>query len=124
VIRSKDFIFNEDVLYKDKIKEKKETEKSKYFELDDISSNGFGQRDVEQVDEHEVQEEPVTSPIAVRHERRTVTVPNRYSSSLYHLLLTDGGEPSCYDEAMHSERKIEWKKAMDEEMNSLHANQT
>jgi hypothetical protein len=69
VIRSKDVRFNEDVLYKDKIKEKKESEKSKYFELDDISSNDFSQRVVEQVDEHEVQEEPVTPPIAVRRER-------------------------------------------------------
>jgi hypothetical protein len=39
-------------------------------------------------------------------------------------LLIDGGEPSCYDEAMQVESKGEWKKAMDDEIKSLYTNQT
>jgi hypothetical protein len=120
VIRSKDVIFNEEVLYKDMIKKKEKPKGSKYLELDDVPPNDPGRS----VTEGEIQEEPVTPPIAVRRERRTITAPNRYSPSLHYLLLTDGGEPSCYDEAMQVESKGEWKKAMDDEIKSLYTNQT
>jgi len=39
-------------------------------------------------------------------------------------LLTDSGEPECYEEAMQVETKKKWEKAMKEEMDSLAHNQT
>ncbi|GJT73746.1 retrovirus-related pol polyprotein from transposon TNT 1-94, partial [Tanacetum coccineum] len=42
----------------------------------------------------------------------------RYSANEY-VLLTDGGEPECYAEAMEDEHKKEWFDAMQDEMKSL-----
>ncbi|PKI65433.1 hypothetical protein CRG98_014172 [Punica granatum] len=47
----------------------------------------------------------------------------RYPPHEY-VLLTDGGEPECYDEAVAHEHKEHWLKAMNEEMNSLSENHT
>jgi hypothetical protein len=47
----------------------------------------------------------------------------RYSVDEY-VLLTDGGEPECYAEAMEDEHKLEWVDAMQDEMKSLHDNHT
>jgi hypothetical protein len=47
-----------------------------------------------------------------------------YSPSLYYLLLTDSGEPECYEEAMHVNTKKKWEQGMKEEMDSLVNNQT
>ena len=40
------------------------------------------------------------------------------------MLLTDGGEPECYTEALEDEHKKEWLEAMQDEMQSLHQNHT
>jgi len=39
-------------------------------------------------------------------------------------LLTDSGEPGCYEEALQVEAKDKWELAMDNEMESLMKNQT
>ena len=39
-------------------------------------------------------------------------------------MLTDGGEPECYDEALQNENSSKWELAMKDEMNSLLGNQT
>jgi hypothetical protein len=44
--------------------------------------------------------------------------PERYSPSLYYLLLTDYGEPECYEEAMQVDTKKKWEQGMKEEMDS------
>lgn len=69
-------------------------------------------------------EEQVTQPIAVRRKRRTINAPARFSPSLYYLLLTDCDEPSCYEEAMSSDKSEDWGAAMEDEMNSLQRNFT
>jgi hypothetical protein len=43
---------------------------------------------------------------------------------LYYLLLTDSGEPECYEEAMQVNTKKKWEQGMKEEMDSLANNQT
>ncbi|RVW47729.1 Retrovirus-related Pol polyprotein from transposon TNT 1-94 [Vitis vinifera] len=43
---------------------------------------------------------------------------------LNYLLLTDGGEPECYDEALQDENSSKWELAMKDEMDSLLGNQT
>ncbi|PKI57098.1 hypothetical protein CRG98_022492, partial [Punica granatum] len=47
----------------------------------------------------------------------------RYPPHEY-VLLTDGGEPKCCDEAVAHEHKEHWLKVMNEEMNSLYENHT
>ncbi|GJS10563.1 retrovirus-related pol polyprotein from transposon TNT 1-94 [Tanacetum coccineum] len=47
----------------------------------------------------------------------------RYFAHEY-VLLTDGGEPECYAKAIKDEHKKEWFEAMEDEMNSLHENNT
>ncbi|KAE8687079.1 hypothetical protein F3Y22_tig00111023pilonHSYRG00039 [Hibiscus syriacus] len=44
--------------------------------------------------------------------------------SLHYLLLTDNGEPECYDEAMQVEDSVKWESSMKDEMDSLTSNQT
>ncbi|KAE8692217.1 Receptor-like serine/threonine-protein kinase SD1-8 [Hibiscus syriacus] len=90
IIRSKDVIFNENVMYKDS--------------------------------PEVVQEEPGTPEL-----RRSSRIPKptqRYSPSLHYLLLTDNGEPECYDEAMQVEDSVKWESSMKDEMDSLMSNQT
>ena len=43
---------------------------------------------------------------------------------MYYLLMTDSGEPECYEEALQVETKKKWEQGMDEEMDSLVRNQT
>ena len=60
----------------------------------------------------------------VRRFTRISRAPERYSPSLYYLLLNDSGEPECYEEAVQVETRKKWEKAMKEEMESLAHNQT
>eukprot|EP00253_Pinus_taeda_P025924 PITA_25924 len=65
-----------------------------------------------------------TLEIGVRRSTRISRPPERYSPSLYYVLLTDSGEPKCYEEAMQVEIMKKWEQAMKEEMNSLAHTQT
>ncbi|RVW87710.1 Retrovirus-related Pol polyprotein from transposon TNT 1-94 [Vitis vinifera] len=62
--------------------------------------------------------------IEVRRSSRNIRPPQRYSPVLNYLLLTDGGEPECYDEALQDENSSKWELAMKDEMDSLLGNQT
>ena len=125
IIRSRDVIFNENVMYKDRsIVESSSSNidagKKDYVEFDEISNTDV-QSGV-QNDSEAVQEEPRTPE--VRRSSRTPKPVQRYSPSLHYLLLTDNGEPECYDEAMKMEDSIKWESAMKDEMDSLMSNQT
>ncbi|KAF5781986.1 putative RNA-directed DNA polymerase [Helianthus annuus] len=61
--------------------------------------------------------------IPLRRSTRNRHPSTRYSTDEY-VLLTDGGEPGCYEEAMEDEHKREWVEAMQDEMNSLYENNT
>ena len=56
------------------------------------------------------------------------SIRQRFPSSRYlpneYVLLTDGGEPECYEEAMEDEHKNQWIEFMQDEMKSLHENHT
>ena len=69
---------------------------------------------------HEVVDE---SNIPLRRSTRQRFPSSRYSPNEY-VLLTDGGEPECYEEAMEDEHKNQWIEAMQDEMKSLHENHT
>ena len=64
-------------------------------------------------------------PVAeVWRSSRNIRPPHHYSPTLNYLLLTDGGEPECYDEALQDENSSKWELAMKDEMDSLLGNQT
>ena len=83
---------------------------------------------VEQVLEPQAQVEQVQpqAPQAQQEVRRSTRVPKpttRYSANEY-VLLSDGGEPLCYEEALEDPHKEDWVVAMKDEMKSLYKNNT
>ena len=64
------------------------------------------------------QQAPQTPKSGVRRSTRISRPPERYSPSLYYTLLTDSGEPECYEEAVQVETTKKWEQAMKEEMES------
>ena len=121
IIRSRDVIFNENVMYKDRsIAESSssstEAETKEFVEFEEISGNDV------QISPEAVQEEPGTP--ALRRSSRIPKPIQRYSPSLHYLLLSDNGEPECYDQAMQVEDSVKWESAMKDEMDSLMSNQT
>ena len=59
-----------------------------------------------------------------RWSKRKIRPPERFSPSLYSILLTDAGEPKSYDEVVQVDTKIQWESAMKDEMDSLLKNKT
>ena len=73
------------------------TSESEFVELDDIF--------VEKVWSipkwnKELRVNPLTLQNELRRSTRTIRAPERYSLALQYLLLTDSGEPECYEEAL------------------------
>ena len=64
------------------------------------------------------------TPVNVRQSTRLSRPLERFSPSLYSILLTDVGELECYDEAVQVDTKIQWESTMKDEMDSLLKNKT
>ena len=80
--------------------EKKEND---YLVLDDTPKD-----DVPTIP-HDVQQQQQQiphTPVNVRQSTRQIRPPKIFSSSLYLILLTDVGEPKCYDEVVQVDTKI------------------
>jgi hypothetical protein len=125
IIRSRDVIFNEKGMYKYQLQGKKqEKEKPEYRVLDEIT----GKQIPKVPENHNVQKKdlhaPQTPASVVRRSTRLSITLERYSPSLYYLLLTDYGEPECYEEAMKVDTKNKWEQGMKEEMDCLVNNHT
>ncbi|KAE8705427.1 Endomembrane protein 70 protein family isoform 1 [Hibiscus syriacus] len=93
-----------------------EDETKEFAEFEEIFGNDV------QISPEAVQEEPGTPEL-----RRSSRIPKptqRYSPSLHYLLLTNNGEPECYDEAMQVEDSVKWESFKKDEMDSLISNQT
>jgi len=58
------------------------------------------------------QQGPQTPESGVRRSTRISRPLERYSPSLYYLLLTDSGEPECYEDAVQVETRKKWEQAM------------
>ncbi|KAK8984727.1 hypothetical protein V6N11_020043 [Hibiscus sabdariffa] len=70
------------------------------------------------------QQAPIAPPIVpLQKSSRNRRSSIRYSSDDY-VLLTNEGEPECYEEAMESECKDQWVEAMKDELQSLHDSYT
>jgi hypothetical protein len=94
IIRSRDVIFNEKVMYKDPLQGKKqEKEKLEYTVLDEITKKEIPKvpknKNVQQQEEHV----PETSTTVVKRSTSLSRPPERYSPSLYYLLLNEFREP-------------------------------
>jgi hypothetical protein len=133
-IRSRNVVFNEKVLYKNRegvstgaledITESTEdtagnpdTPEFVELEAEDL--------DVDDAHPEESSERQRSPSLAERRTRReNVPMPKRYQPSLDYLLLTDNDEPESFEEALKVDAKVKWEKAMDEEMKSLSDNNT
>eukprot|EP00253_Pinus_taeda_P023450 PITA_23450 len=130
IIRSRDVIFNEKVLYKNQSQEnKQEKENREYTVLDDITGKvivpeNYHDQHPEQQPQQQQQQALQTPESGVRRSTRISRPPERYSPSLYYVLLTDFDEPKCYEEAVQVETREKWEQAMKKEMDSLAHNQT
>ena len=101
-------IFNEHVMYKDRLTVVSDVteidqKKSKFVNLDELTKSTVqkkGEEDKENVNSQVDQSTPVAE---VRRSFRNIRPPQRYSPALNYLLLTDGGEPECYDETLQDE---------------------
>ena len=93
IVRNKDVIFNEKVLYKD-ILQQYEKKEDDYVVLDDTPKVDVPAipRDIQQQIPH--------TPVAVKWSTRLSRPSERFSPFLYCNLVIDTGEPECYDEAM------------------------
>ena len=141
IVRSRDVVFFEDETIEDIVKQKKQATTPQVVDMDQIPSlvvhgNHGGDDDTEgasssqgddqssedeDADVDDTLEEPQQEQL--RRTSRVRRPSSRYPPHEY-LLLTDAGELSCYEEAMSDEHKNHWLEAMEDEMNSLHENNT
>ena len=105
IIKSKNVIFNEQVMYKDKSTvvsnvTEIDQKKSEFVNLDELTESTVQKRGEEDKENVYSQIEQSTPVAEVRRSSKNIRPPHRYSPTLYYLLLTDGGELECYDEAL------------------------
>ena len=139
ILRHCDVTFDENVMYKDNLEVSSgDAEEVRVeVELQNISHRNVAATPQENSENTSAEQEPESvatpepaspepeSPEPVlRRSSRETRVPDRYSPSLYYLLLTDAGEPESFDEAMQVDDSIKWEQAMDDEMWSLEKNIT
>jgi hypothetical protein len=82
--------------------------------LDEITEKEIPKEPKNQNVQQQEQKVPQTPTSVVRISTRLSRPPERYSPSLYYLLLTDYGEPECYEEAMQVDTKKKWEQGMKE----------
>ena len=129
IIRSRNIIFNKQVMYKDRLTVVSDVaeidqKKSEFVNLDELTESIVQKRGEEDKENVNSQVDQSTPVVEVRRSSKNIRPSNRYSPTLNYLLLTDGGEPECYDEALQDENSSKWELAMKDEMDSLLGNQT
>ena len=129
IIRSRNVIFNELVMYKDRSTVVSDVtdidkKKSEFVNLDELTESTVQKRGEEDKENINSQVDQSTLVVEVRKSSKNIRTPHRNSPTLNYLLLTDGGELECYDEALQDENSNKWELAMKDEMDSLLGNQT
>ncbi|RVW14238.1 Retrovirus-related Pol polyprotein from transposon TNT 1-94 [Vitis vinifera] len=118
-----------EVMYKDRSTivsdvTKIDQKKSEFVNLDELTKSTVqkgGEEDKENVNS----QVDLSTPVAeVRRSSRNIRPLQRYSPALNYLMLIDGGELECYDEALQDENSSKRELAMKDEMDSLLGNQT
>ena len=105
IIRSRNVIFNEQLMYKDMSTVVSDVieidkKKSEFVNLDELIESTVQKRGEEDKENVNSQVDLSTPIVEVRRSPRNIRPPQCYSSALNYLLLTNGGEPECYDEAL------------------------
>eukprot|EP00253_Pinus_taeda_P025415 PITA_25415 len=99
----------------------------------DYAVKGYSQKEEETSGEKFVEDtketievfEPVQQPITLIRSTRERKTPKRYEDyGSSFALITEDGEPSCYQEAVDDTDSEKWKTVMEEEMDSLAKNNT
>ena len=98
--------------------------KSEFVNLDELTESTIQKRGEEDKENVNSQVDHSTPVAEVQRSSRNIRPPHRYSPTLNYLLLTDSGEPECYNEALRDENSSKWELAMKDEMDSLLGNQT
>ena len=129
IIKSRNVIFNEHVMYKDRSTvvsdvTKIDQKKFEFVNLDELTEYTVQKRGKEDKENVNSQVDLSTPVVEVRKSSRTIRPPQHYSPTLNYLLLTNGGELKCYEEALQDENSSKWELAMKDEMDSLLGNQT
>lgn len=125
IIRSRDVVFNGNVLYKDRDTLQSTSPKDPelvYFETDDVPDSVTVKTSMNPQEEEitrQVIEEPHDQVLMLRRSSQ-LHVPNR--KYLSYLLLIDGGELECYNETCQVKDVSKWELAMKDEMKSLKSN--
>ncbi|KAH9299886.1 hypothetical protein KI387_044109 [Taxus chinensis] len=122
IIRSRDVVFNEKVMYNQQLQENREESKKEYKKEYAVVEDLLDGKVTHESVQEPPQQEPQT-PI-LRRSSRVRREPKHFSPSLYYLLLTDSEEPGSSDEAMQVNVRKKWEQAMDEEHQALMENQT
>ena len=129
IIRSRNVIFNEQVMYKDKLTVVSDVTEINQKKFEFVNLDGLTESTVQKMGEEDKENvnsqiDQSTSVAEVRRSSRNIRPPHCYSPTLNYLLLTDGGEIECYDEALQDDNSSKWELAMKDEMDSLLGNQT
>ena len=98
-------IFNEKVMYKDRSTivsnvTEIDKKKSEFVNLDELTESIVQKRGEENKENVNSQIDLSTPVAEVYRSSRNIRPPQRYSPVLNYLLLTDSGEPECYNEAL------------------------
>ena len=84
-----------------------------------------GEKGVEDTKEVVEVFELVQQPVTLRRSTRERKTPKRYEDyASSFALITEDGEPSCYQEPVDDIDSEKWKTSMEEEMDSLYKNNT
>ena len=146
MILSRDVTFDESKFVKEKVsnEENKIGSSKQQVEIQspaDSASKGTpldveNEGNTEEKDEWDIEEEDMVEPspqrppkfqesIATSKPVRTKKKPARLTDTVaYALPIVNEDIPSTYKEVVHYSESVEWNKAMEEEMNSLHENET
>ena len=106
------------------IDQKKSDQKKSELNSDELIESIVQKRGEEDKENVNSQVDRSTSVAKVCRSSRIIRPPQRYSLALNYLMLIDGGELECYDEALQDENSSKWELAMKDEMDSLLGNQT
>uniref|UniRef100_A0A7N2LG47 Integrase catalytic domain-containing protein n=1 Tax=Quercus lobata TaxID=97700 RepID=A0A7N2LG47_QUELO len=102
IIRSRNVIFNEQVMYKDRstvVSDVTEIDqkKSEFVNLDELTEGIVQKRGEEDKENVNSQVDLSTPVVEVRRSSRNIRLPQRYSPTLNYLLLTDGGKKALHN---------------------------
>ncbi|KAL8549690.1 hypothetical protein ACS0TY_008509 [Phlomoides rotata] len=116
MIRSINVIFNERVMYKDRhntVASDSERSGPVFVQVDDVSESPLNEI-VEDPQSEESTDTPQPSPPKALRRSDRPHMPNQ--KYLNYLLLTDRGEPECFEEACQTADASKWELAMNDKV--------